>query len=93
MGRWTLKPGDTVKHLPTNEKWIIASMSEDGALLCPGGWPETIAKTSDCELVESCTDEDHVLMLRAAAQSNGVRANWAKRALHNRNDASLPSSP
>lgn len=85
----TIKTGDTVKHLPTGETWVVTSMREDGVELAAFGWPETIAYTSDCKLVESCTDEDRVSMLQAAAKSGSLRGLWAKRELLNRNESGV----
>jgi hypothetical protein len=46
-----------VKHLPSGETWVVA-WADDSELM-PCGWPEGFAKISDCELIESCSDEDH----------------------------------
>jgi DNA polymerase-3 subunit epsilon len=61
-----MRAGDTVKHLPSGETWVLAYA--DGPHVSACGWPESIAQASDCELVEAATDEQHVTMLRKWAE-------------------------
>lgn len=44
-----IETADIVKHVPSDETWQVAIVSGDE--LSPCGWPESIAKLSDCELV------------------------------------------
>lgn len=55
-----IRCGDTVKHHPTGEEWVVAYADYTTGHLAYSGWPEGIAKIAECELVESCTDEEHV---------------------------------
>ena len=49
-----IKPNDIVLHKPSGEKWIVAGVHYDGNTLIPMGYPfPSIAKTEDCELIES----------------------------------------
>ncbi len=66
-----MKAGDTVKHIPTGETWLLAC-AERGEVF-PCGWPETIAKEADCELVEACGSEEELSMLKKWANSCGDR--------------------
>lgn len=50
------RAGDVVKHRPTGETWRLA-VDQFSDEVSPLGWPETIAKAEDCELVEA-SDED-----------------------------------
>ena len=52
-----IRCGDTVLHRPTGETWLVAYVEDND--LSGIGWPEGIARRSDCELIERCTDEEH----------------------------------
>jgi hypothetical protein len=72
-----LREGDIVDHGPTGETWVVSAVSGDE--LIPGGWPETIAKVSDCTLVELGTDDDHRDMVsQARVSSSEYRGRWAR---------------
>jgi len=49
--------GDVVRHCPSGEEWLVAYA--DGDDVSPTGWPDCIAKASDCDLVRAATDEEH----------------------------------
>jgi hypothetical protein len=51
------RTGDTVKHRPTGEQWQLAYA--DGLDVSPLGWPATVAKATDCELIEAASDAQH----------------------------------
>ena len=57
MNETTIKTGDSVLHHPTGEKWLVAYADYERDELAWVGWPPGYAELSDCELVESCTDE------------------------------------
>lgn len=69
-----IKTGDTVKHLPTGERWLIAWADEREVSAC--GWPETIAQASDCELIKSCSAEESLSLLKQIAQ--GISASYRR---------------
>ncbi len=80
-----IKAGDTILHRPSGEKWLVAATRRD-ELVCYG-WPESIAKLDDCDLIESCTDEEHIAVLMEVSRSRtSVRSNWAYHALAERPD-------
>lgn len=49
--------GDHVLHHPSGEEWLVAWV--EGADLAPAGWPECIARLSDCEVTFRCDDAAH----------------------------------
>ena len=59
----------TVLHRPTGETWTVAYVHGDE--LCPCGWPETIAKISDCDLLREATQEERDDLLHELAQMTG----------------------
>lgn len=75
-----IRCGDSVKHGPTGETWLVAYVDGDYLAWC--GWPEGEAKLADCELVRSCTDEEHrKLLIAIMAGADGKRARMAQRLL------------
>jgi hypothetical protein len=70
-----MKPGDTVLHRPSGETWTVSARSND--YIIPGGWPMTVAKKADCDMVEECSPEEHRSMLSMAVRSGGLRGEWA----------------
>jgi hypothetical protein len=81
------RAGDTVKHGPTGETWLLACDQEREDVL-PAGWPETLAKASDCTLVEAATDEQRLGTLQSTQGCEGYRGSVARRQLA----AALPAS-
>ena len=73
-----IKPGDTVYHKPTGERWVV-SFVQDGRLSWIG-WPEGYADLSDCVLVKSCSFEESFNMMRHLASRRGgdSRTRYAK---------------
>lgn len=61
-----IKPGDTVYHKPTGERWVV-SFVQDGRLSWIG-WPEGYADLSDCVLIESCSFEESFNIIRYLAE-------------------------
>ena len=46
-------PNDVVLHKPSGEKWVVAGVNHENNTLIPKGYPfPSIAKVSDCELLE-----------------------------------------
>lgn len=57
---------DHVHHGPSGEDWVVAYVQGD--TLCPCGWPETLAKLSDCTLIwKAPASERRKLLERMAA--------------------------
>lgn len=75
-----IRAGDSVKHLPTGETWLVAAVSRDNRQIVCCGWPESIADASDCRVENPCSDEEHESLLREVVGSGGIgaRASWAR---------------
>ena len=75
--REKIDTGDTVKHEPTGETWLVACVVGDRLSWC--GWPEGTANLSDCTLVTKATPEKRVALLRemAAISSSDHRRSFA----------------
>jgi len=52
-----VRTGDTVKHIPSGETWIVAWADERQVIAC--GYPETFARPAECELIKACSDTEH----------------------------------
>jgi hypothetical protein len=72
--------GDTVKHCPTGEKWLVAYVKDDKLAWC--GWPEGEANLCDCELIEVATSDDRYKLLKEMAKGNGTRSAYAQSRLN-----------
>ncbi len=82
-----MRAGDTVKHGPTAETWYLGGADMERDEVYPCGWPETIAKASDCTLIKAATDEEHwklVEELAAKPYSPDVRVSHCKHLLRNK---------
>lgn len=57
-----IKAGSTANHIPTGETWFIVGVNKKKNKVCVAGYPPTIAKLSDCVLVEegSGIEEGHL---------------------------------
>lgn len=60
--------GDSVKHGPTGEIWLVACVDGDRLHWC--GWPEGEAMLSDCTLVRKATPEERRKLLKEIASMN-----------------------
>lgn len=48
-----IRPSDTVLHKPSGETWVVCGVDHNKGELIPCGYPfPTLAKLSDCELIE-----------------------------------------
>lgn len=75
-----MRTGDYVLHKPSGETWVVAYVNGDDLAWC--GWPHGLARTSDCELVKQCTDEEHdKLLVEMSKISGDSRGSYARRAL------------
>lgn len=51
--RTQIKANDTVKHIPSGETWVVCGVNYGTGELIPCGYPfPSVAKISDCELIE-----------------------------------------
>lgn len=72
--------GDYVRHLPTNEEWVVACI--DGEYLYWCGWPQGRAPVSECELTSKApaSERDWLLKeLAGCAAGNDHRVSHARR--------------
>ena len=77
----TIDTGDTVKHGPTGETWVVAYVQGEWLAWC--GWPEGEARLSDCTLVTAATDEYREKLLREIADmpTDDARRRYARHRL------------
>lgn len=70
--------GDTVKHGPTGESWVVAYVEDNRLAWC--GWPPGWAELSDCTLVRKASEEQRIALLEKMAKSgrNDRRTRYAK---------------
>lgn len=61
-----MRTGDVIRHIPSGERWLVAWADEQDVICC--GWPESIARRSDCKLITAATDEQHLEYLRKVAE-------------------------
>lgn len=54
-----IRCGDTVTHKPSGESWLVAYADYVSGYLAWFGYPDGEARIEDCELVKSCSDEEH----------------------------------
>lgn len=69
--------GDTIKHIPSNENWVVAWA--DGNTVAPFGWPSSRANLIDCKLARQCSDREHVKLVKDGIASGGINAKHIKR--------------
>lgn len=77
-----MKTGDTVLHKPTGETWLVAYTDDANNRLAWCGWPQGLAKLSDCELIVECSAEESAALIRELAgmsSGNDPRKHWAMR--------------
>jgi hypothetical protein len=61
----TIDTGDTVKHGPTGETWVVAYVQGDRLAWC--GWPPGEASLEHCQLVAKAAPEYRDKLLRDMA--------------------------
>ena len=69
----TFRAGDVVHHVPSGEDWALACDEVDGRVQ-PMGWPECMARASDCRMVKAASDEQRLFVLRLLAGVENARA-------------------
>lgn len=75
----TFRAGDHVLHAPTGETWVVAWADPATGDLAWCGWPNGIARISDCRLVKAASDAEHQQKLRDLKAAGGSRATKALR--------------
>ncbi len=76
----SFRAGDEVLHRPTGETWLLICDEENG-VVAPGGWPDTRASASDCELVRAASDDERLETLGVASKSGHSARSTAARQL------------
>jgi hypothetical protein len=71
-----IRCGDVVLHRPSGEEWIVAAADPESDALMWCGWPEGVAKLSDCELLRRASPEKSAEL---HAQLTGTRRAMADR--------------
>lgn len=71
-----IRTGDEVLHRPSGETWVVAWCDGDDLAWC--GWPNGIARTSDCDLVKVATDDEHRRILGLVVDCGDSRATRAR---------------
>jgi hypothetical protein len=68
-----VRAGDVVKHGPTGETWVLAYADHERGEVSACGWPESIARIEDCEVINAASDAKHeeVLCAWAAKDDRG----------------------
>jgi hypothetical protein len=69
--------GDHVLHRPSGETWVVAWCEGDDLAWC--GWPNGMARASDCEIVKQATDAEHRLWASDVAGIGDSRSSRVKR--------------
>lgn len=63
-----MRANDFVLHIPSGEEWVVCGVNYEQGYLIPCGYPfPSMARISDCELIESRNkpqDEDMINALR-----------------------------
>ena len=77
----SIDTGDTVRHAPSGEDWLVAYVA--GGMLCACGWPCTLVPVTECTLIEKATAEKRLELLQqlASGQGDDPRRSHAQRVL------------
>ena len=81
MENEAIRTADHVKHKPTGESWVVACVQGNDLSWC--GWPEGMARVSDCELIRKGTEEERLDLLKRLSEMPGPdhRKSYAQTAL------------
>ena len=67
-----IRANDLVKHIPTGEEWVVAGVDYQTDRLVPCGYPfPTMARISDCELLES-REEKQSMQMKMLLEREGL---------------------
>ncbi len=79
MAEHKIRCGDHVHHAPSGETWVVAWADDATDDLAWCGWPNGMARLSDCTLVRAATDEEHAERLATVLICGDSRASRARR--------------
>lgn len=54
-----IRCGDVVHHRPSGEDWVVAYADYETGDLSAFGWPDSIGRLADCDMVRRASDEEH----------------------------------
>jgi hypothetical protein len=78
----TARTGDVVYHRPSGERWLVAAVWPEKNDLAWCGWPDGLARLTDCLLLKRCSDEEHWELVKEIAESaDGRRQRYAAQLL------------
>lgn len=69
MNTQNIRAGDTVRHVPSGETWLVAAVC--APFVYCAGWPLSIAALHEVEVVARCDDAAHEQMLWDCAAIDG----------------------
>lgn len=81
MSEVRIRTGDTVRHRPSDEEWIVAFADYTTGKLAPCGWPGCLAEIADCDLLESCPDIEHEALVETLRNMGNDRGGLDFRAV------------
>lgn len=87
--RPSFRSGDIVKHIRTGNIWTVAYADPASNTIAWCGWPDGIARVTDCELIQAADDDQHRGTLRMVLKGGGHRAAAAFRIYGNPDLATL----
>lgn len=79
MDEHRIRCGDVVRHAPSGEEWVVAWADYETGDLAWCGWPNGVARLSDCSLVEAVNDAEHLSMLARVLKVGDSRSSRAER--------------
>lgn len=74
-----IRCGDHVHHGPADETWVVAWADYETGDLAWCGWPNGMARLSDCTLVKAASDDEHFDLLKRVLNVEDSRAARARR--------------
>lgn len=74
-----IRCGDHVLHRPSGETWVVAYADYGTGELSACGWPDSIARISDCDLVKVASEQEHTDLLAKLIESGDRRGRVAER--------------
>lgn len=79
MSEHRIRCGDHVHHTLSGEDWVVAWADYETGDLAWCGWPNGMARISDCTLIMAVTDEQHAERLSGVLKCGDSRADRARR--------------
>lgn len=83
MTEHRIRCGDHVFHAPTGETWVVAWADYEAGDLAWCGWPNGMARLSDCTLTKRASEAEHIEILARVKNCGDSRAQRAARLYSN----------